>query len=239
MREAGIEVVTGVLETEGARLNRFFFKHIQSGLPYVTLKIAQSSDGFIGQPGEQVWLTGEESRAWVHQQRAETDVVLIGANTLRVDNPQLNVRSVHGRDPHIAILAGKEPILPLQRIFSSTADRKIYIFHSIWISPSFSRPGVEWITLPADSKGRVLPRDVLHWLGNAGFNSVFVEGGAVVIQQFMAQKLWDEFHLIEAPLPLREGIKGVSKAYLKSCTCHDTLLLGQDKLRIFLSADRS
>jgi dihydrofolate reductase len=80
---------------------------------------------------------------------------------------------------------------------------------------------------------------VLHWLGNAGFNSVFVEGGAVVIQQFMAQKLWDEFHLIEAPLPLREGIKGVSKAYLKSCTCHDTLLLGQDKLRIFLSADRS
>ena len=93
LREAGVEVVTDVLEDEGKDLNKFYFKYVKEKLPYITLKIAQSIDGKISvAKNKQTWLTGKESIKYVHKLRSEYDAVLVGAGTIRTDNPQLNVR---------------------------------------------------------------------------------------------------------------------------------------------------
>jgi diaminohydroxyphosphoribosylaminopyrimidine deaminase/5-amino-6-(5-phosphoribosylamino)uracil reductase len=106
--EAGIEVIIDQLKNEGKELNKFYYKHTTSNVPYITLKIAQSTDGKISKSkNEQTWLTGEESNRFVHQQRATYDAVLVGANTVAVDDPQLNVRNVDGGNPKRIILDGK------------------------------------------------------------------------------------------------------------------------------------
>ena len=107
LRSEGIQVTTGVCSEEGNELNRFYFNYVKTELPYVILKIAQSMDGKIGfNNQEQKWLTGDESRIFVHQMRAQCDAVLVGANTVRADNPQLSVRKVKGRNPIRIVIDG-------------------------------------------------------------------------------------------------------------------------------------
>ena len=108
LRDAGIEVIIDVLKEEGEELNKFYFNYVKKKIPYITLKVAQSKDGKITKSkSEQIWLTGEESNRFVHQQRAIYDAVLVGANTVAVDNPRLTVRNVVGRNPKRIILDGK------------------------------------------------------------------------------------------------------------------------------------
>ena len=107
LTEAGVEVISNVLEEEGRDLNRFYFKFIETGLPYVTVKMATSLDGKISAAeGTQTWLTSEASKVFVHRQRSIYDAVLIGANTVNIDNPRLTVREAEGRNPIRIILDG-------------------------------------------------------------------------------------------------------------------------------------
>ena len=105
LRQAGIEVVTGVLEEECRHLNRRFFTWHEKKRPYVILKWARSADGFIdlcrkpGDPVEPNWITGMAERVLVHRWRAAEDAILAGGGTIRADNPALNVRFWSGRNP--------------------------------------------------------------------------------------------------------------------------------------------
>ena len=101
LREAGIEVITGVLAEEGERLNEVFFHRQRTGLPFVHLKLASTLDGRIAMPdGRSRWITGEQAREHAHRLRAEHDAIAVGAGTLRADNPQLNVRLPGYDGPH-------------------------------------------------------------------------------------------------------------------------------------------
>ncbi|MBK8552010.1 MAG: bifunctional diaminohydroxyphosphoribosylaminopyrimidine deaminase/5-amino-6-(5-phosphoribosylamino)uracil reductase RibD [Ignavibacteria bacterium] len=105
LRTAGIEVKSGILENECKELNKFFIKFVTQKLPYVSLKIAQSLDGKIALNNfKSQWITGEASRKYVHQLRSEYDVVLIGRNTAKYDNPSLSVRDVRGRTPYRIVI---------------------------------------------------------------------------------------------------------------------------------------
>ncbi len=105
LKDAGIEVITGILGSECKELNKFFIKFVTDKIPYVSLKIAQSIDGKIALDNfKSQWITGEASRKYVHQLRSEYDVVLIGKNTARYDNPSLTVRDVRGRTPYRFII---------------------------------------------------------------------------------------------------------------------------------------
>ena len=100
LAEAGIEVITGVMEEECRWLNRRFFTRVLKHRPYVVLKWAQTADGFFAPEDDtQYWITGLESRKLVHRWRAEEDAILVGKNTAAIDNPQLNVRYAPGRSP--------------------------------------------------------------------------------------------------------------------------------------------
>ncbi|MEY2565616.1 MAG: diaminohydroxyphosphoribosylaminopyrimidine deaminase [Actinomycetota bacterium] len=109
LREAGIDVVLGVAEQEASALLAPYLKHRRTGRPWVVLKLAATLDGRTAAPdGSSQWITGEAARADAHRLRAESDAVLVGAGTVRTDDPSLTVRLVDGRDPRRVVL-GRAP----------------------------------------------------------------------------------------------------------------------------------
>lgn len=100
LRAAGIDVVTGVMEDDCRALNEGYNTYISTGLPFVTLKLASSLDGRIATgTGHSRWITGEKARKFVHRLRAVSDAVMVGANTVAADDPELTVRLARGQDP--------------------------------------------------------------------------------------------------------------------------------------------
>ena len=118
LREAGIAVEVGILQEKARDLNEFYLKYITQGLPFVTLKLAQSLDGRIAtRTGASRWISSERSRRRVHRLRSEVDAVMVGVGTVLQDNPRLNVRMVKGRDP-IKMVVDSMLRIPLEaRIF--------------------------------------------------------------------------------------------------------------------------
>jgi diaminohydroxyphosphoribosylaminopyrimidine deaminase/5-amino-6-(5-phosphoribosylamino)uracil reductase len=110
LREAGVEVVTDVLTGDAATLLAPYLKHRRTGRPYVVLKLAATLDGRTAAPdGTSQWITGEAARADAHRLRAESDAVLVGAGTVRADDPSLTVRHVDGPDPLRVVLGHAPP----------------------------------------------------------------------------------------------------------------------------------
>lgn len=210
LRSCGIETEVGVFEEEGAELNKFFFKYIKEKIPFVTLKAAQSLNGKISiDKNVQTWLTGEESGKYVHQQRALYDAVLIGANTINVDNPQLDVRKVEGRNPIKVIIDGKLSINPESKIFMNEPE-KVWIF-TTGDSDSTKKYLLKdrrcrIFEMPSNADGKLHLMEILKTLGSENLSSVFVEGGQEVFSQFIKEKLFDELILLTAPIILPQGI---------------------------------
>jgi len=109
LRAAGVEVTTGVAADVVTELLAPYVRHRETGRPYVVLKLAASLDGRTAAPdGTSRWITGDAARADAHRLRAESDAVLVGAGTVRADDPALTVRHVRGRDP-LRVVLGKAP----------------------------------------------------------------------------------------------------------------------------------
>ena len=109
LRAAGVEVVVGVLAAEVEHQLARYLHHRRTGRPWVTLKLAATLDGRTAAPdGSSRWITGDEARADVHRERAEHDAVLVGAGTVRADDPELTVRGAEGRDP-LRVVLGAAP----------------------------------------------------------------------------------------------------------------------------------
>jgi diaminohydroxyphosphoribosylaminopyrimidine deaminase/5-amino-6-(5-phosphoribosylamino)uracil reductase len=180
LRKAGIEVVSGILGAEAAELNRAFNKWILTGLPYVIAKCALSLDGRIARrPGEEQWLSGERSRADGHRLRAQVDAILIGAGTLRADNPRLTVRGVRGaRQPWRVVLTRRGDLPASAHLFTDGHRDRTLVY-----------------------KRRSLA-SVLRDLGRRQVTSVLIEGGADILGQAFARGLVDRVHFYLTPLLL-------------------------------------
>ncbi len=219
LRDAGIEVIIDVLKEEGKKLNKFYFNYVRKKIPYITLKVAQSKDGKITKSkNEQTWLTGEESNRFVHQQRAAYDAVLVGANTVAVDNPQLTVRNVEGRNPKRIILDGKLSI-DLNAAILSAED-----IENTWILTSknadkekidqFNEKGARVIQFKSNDVEQIKLIDVLTKLGEDKITSLFVEGGSSIFSQFIDRNYFDEIIILQAPITLGKGVNGVPTSSL-------------------------
>jgi diaminohydroxyphosphoribosylaminopyrimidine deaminase/5-amino-6-(5-phosphoribosylamino)uracil reductase len=214
LRRAGVPVLAGILRAETDRLNRPFFKHVKTGLPWVTLKAAISLDGKIAtSSGDSRWVSGKEARACVHQLRDQVDAVVVGANTARIDNPQLTTRLQQkgGRNAVRVVLDSRLRLPPrLKMLNSPRAARTIVATVQRSNAPGarrLNRQGVE-VWQVAGRGGRVDLFDLLYRLGEEGFVHVLVEGGAEVFQSFLSQRLADELVLFIAPKLV--GSRGLS-----------------------------
>jgi len=209
LKRAGIEVITGVLEPEAIELNKFFVKYVTTGLPYVTIKAAQTIDGKIAdEKYRSKWISSTESRKIVHRLRSVYDAVLVGANTVRYDNPKLNVRDVNGRDPYRIIL-DKELALGMNYdVFRYKDSRTILISAmeaDIKKIRSLQKKGV--MVLPCRTRdGKFDLKDVMKKLAAINIASILVEGGAYVYNEFLKAGLTDELLIFIAPDIMGRGI---------------------------------
>jgi diaminohydroxyphosphoribosylaminopyrimidine deaminase/5-amino-6-(5-phosphoribosylamino)uracil reductase len=196
-----VKVDSGVLEAECRRLNRAYVKWVTSGRPLVTVKAAVTLDGRIAaRSGDSRWVSGPASREIAHRMRHEADAILVGAGTVRADDPQLTTRlseGRRGRDPLRVIVDGRLAISPSSRALDggviATADTVPTRRRRI-----FERAGAEVIPLPARA-GRIDLGALLDALGHRGVTSLLVEGGGDVHGQLLEAGLADRVVLFIAP----------------------------------------
>lgn len=201
MRQAGIVVETGLQADQAREMNRYFLKHVTTGLPYVVLKIAQSLDGRTAlASGESRWVTSELSRARVHQLRAELDAVLIGSGTALADDPALTVRDYDGRNPIRVVLDTHLKLPASLRVFSHEA-RSMLVTYAANVgerTKPFDDRNVEVIGAPLNSSLLDLDK-VLRMLSDKGIGSVLVEAGPRLAAGLLRERLVDELMVFTAP----------------------------------------
>jgi len=204
LREAGIEVTTGVLEREGEWLNRRFFTSIQQGRPYVILKWAQTTDNFIARENfDSKWISNEYSRKLVHKWRTEEDAVLVGKNTALHDNPKLTTRNWYPNKNPIRVVIDKK--LQLNKSHHLFADGNKTICLNCQIEGI--EGSVTYLKVKDDSE---FLKNCLAMLKVEGIQSVIVEGGSLLLNSFIEQKLWDEARVFTSLELFGKGIQAPS-----------------------------
>jgi diaminohydroxyphosphoribosylaminopyrimidine deaminase/5-amino-6-(5-phosphoribosylamino)uracil reductase len=208
---AGIEVEAGIMEDEATELNEAFLKYIRTRMPFMVAVLAQTVDGKIAQPdGLSQWITCAESRREVHRMRSEYDAVLVGANTIRVDNPQLTVRDVDGRDPKRIIVAGSSPLPADSTVFTDDVRQSTIVACAPEYSESYS--GLDGVTvweIERSRGGRVNLMNLLIRAGKEQVSSILIEGGSAMTSAFFARRLVDKIHVFTAPMILGSGLPAV------------------------------
>jgi diaminohydroxyphosphoribosylaminopyrimidine deaminase / 5-amino-6-(5-phosphoribosylamino)uracil reductase len=207
LRERGVNVVTGILEEKGKNLIRPFLTNMSQKRPYVILKYAQSQDGFLGKPNEQIWLTNSFSKRLVHRWRSEADAILIGKNTAIVDNPQLTNRLYFGKNP-IRILIDKNLEAP--------KSNHIYDKSAATIVPNLTSNFTQNnIIFEKATFDKIFLTTFLRSLYDKNIGSIIVEGGAATLQHFIDEHLWDEARVFTANTYLHNGIVAPQLNYAK------------------------
>lgn len=198
LRAAGVSVETGLCAEEAAALNAGFFRRIRDGRPLVTLKLATTLDGRLAtHAGESRWITGETARARAHLLRAENDAVMVGSNTVLVDDPTLDCRlpGLGARSP-VRIVVDSRLRLPLTARIVAGAARV-----PTWVvtlaegdearKEAFLGCGVELVEVGADAAGGVDLAEALAALAKRGLTRVLVEGGAALAAGLLRAGLVD------------------------------------------------
>ena len=207
LRRAGIAVATGVLREECERLNEDFACFIRTGRPFVTLKLAASLDGRIAAAsGDSQWISGEQSRRVVHELRNRVDAILVGAETVRNDDPRLTCRMRGGRDPLRVVLDGRLSIMPSARVCTQPSTAPTLIATSEdhgrgEKQAQLEAQGVQVVCLPGKN-GQVPLRPLLVELGRRGHKSVLIEGGGRIAAAALREGVVDKVLFFYAPLLL-------------------------------------
>ena len=228
LRREGIPTTVGVLEAECRRLNERFVKFMRTGLPFVTLKFAQTVDGRIATfTGHSRWISSPPSLRLAHALRASHDAVLVGSGTVRADDPELTVRMVRGRQPLRIVLDSRLKTRPEAKILKNQ-DRARTILAaagggSLKKAALFEKLGVEVLHFGEDGKHRIDLKKLLAELGKRGVSSILVEGGAAVITSVLKEKLADRIVIVVAPKIVGKGVEAVQD--LGIATMDDALTL--------------
>jgi len=210
LNQHGIETVVGVLEDACRALNAKYIKHRTTGLPYVTIKFAQTLDGRIAAAnGSSRWIASPPSLKLAHKLRAEHDAILAGIKNILVDNPELTTRLVKGRSPTRVILDSKLRIPLDAKVLANQDKAKTLVAATPAANKerlaALEKMGIEVLVIPADAAGRVDLAKLLQTLGARDISSVLVEGGGEVYTSFLKAGLADKVVGIIAPKILGKG----------------------------------
>ena len=199
LRDAGAEVTVGVLEEECKALNRRFFTFHQKKRPYITLKWAQSADGFIYNKDADRYLSNPRTLMLVHKMRAENQAILVGSRTAETDNPRLDVRLWHGKNPTRIVIDRQNRLSRSLSIFDGSTPT--IVFTTSETDEKISN--VEFVTLKAED----FLNQMLAELHKRQIQSLLVEGGRELHQLFIDNSLWDEIRVEESDIVLGGGIE--------------------------------
>jgi diaminohydroxyphosphoribosylaminopyrimidine deaminase/5-amino-6-(5-phosphoribosylamino)uracil reductase len=242
LREAGIEVVVGVREQQSRELNEAYLHFISTGTPFITIKVAQTLDGFTALPnGESQWITGELARERVHRIRAASDAVMIGRMTALKDDPSLTIRyGIAARPVRRVLLDEGLTLPPGLQLFTDEHREMTIVFTSQALVDSpraeeLRRGGVRVLGVPIAGGGLKL-QDVFQQLGEMNVASVLVEGGATLHGSLLAEGLVHKILFFIAPKLLGHGLKvfsGLTVEHLDEAyrfDVHRMELVGEDAL---------
>jgi diaminohydroxyphosphoribosylaminopyrimidine deaminase/5-amino-6-(5-phosphoribosylamino)uracil reductase len=227
LRRAGVQVDVGLLEGECRELNAPFCKCISTRKPFVILKAAASLDGKVAtRAGDSRWISGEESRGYVHRLRSAVDGVMVGIGTVLQDDPLLNVRlagkKVTGHP--LRIIVDSRLRLPLQSRIAQTASLYRTLVATTKAAPSSrvhraKSANLEVLVVKSRKSGEVSLRALLGELGRRGILSILLEGGPTLNAGALEEKIVDRVLLFVAPkiiggkkAPGMIGGKGVLRA---------------------------
>ncbi len=248
LETAGINVHTGLMEREARRVLAGFLSRIERGRPHVLLKLAVSADGKIAaEPGRPTAITGPGALARAHLMRARSDAILVGAGTVKADDPSLTCRlpGLEDRSP-VRVVLDDDLSIPEDCRLVATADRvPTWIFTTLVargraLEFQKAHPHVRIVPVAHDEAGHVSPGAVLERLAEEGINRLMVEGGAQVARSFTECGLVDEAAIFTAPEKvLGEGaVEALAGLPLGTLTGGDMELveetpLGPDVLRVY------
>ena len=204
LRKAGIEVTVGVMEDECRELNKRFFIFQEQKRPYVLLKWAQTRDGFIDRirtdaTEPPLLISNNITKQLTHRMRSENQAILVGANTVLLDNPTLTVRNWSGKSP-VRIAIDRQGRIPENyNILDGSIPTLVFTEKD---KPNKNR--VEFIKIIFDA-GNL--KTILNEIYHRNIHSVMVEGGASILNSFIEAGLWDEANIEVSPVKINEGVK--------------------------------
>ena len=208
LKNAGCEVVVGVLEKEARQLNKRFFTFNEQKRPYITLKWAQSADGLMdieraeNTTKKSFQISNKASRYFVHQLRASEMGIMVGTNTVLNDNPSLNLRYFAGNHPTKIVIDRNLKIPKDYKIFNPEAV--LIIFHDENLEQVNSSENVKYIGI---NFSKNIISQVMIKLYEENINSILVEGGAALLNSFLQDNIWDEAFVIQSEIKLVKGLK--------------------------------
>ncbi|HKJ70000.1 MAG TPA: bifunctional diaminohydroxyphosphoribosylaminopyrimidine deaminase/5-amino-6-(5-phosphoribosylamino)uracil reductase RibD [bacterium] len=209
LEAAGLEVVVGVLEAECFELNRGFIHQMNTGMPWVTLKLAVTIDGFIADhQRKSQWITGPKSREQVHQWRAEHNAILVGGGTIKADNPSLTVRTTSGVNP-TRVIIDPEQLAPQQaKVFTDRhAETIVITTNTAGNGRSGNSFDFEQLILREDDADFIAWENILTTLyRERNILSVFVEGGAEISSSLLQSGLVNELIIMTGPKIIGQGL---------------------------------
>lgn len=226
LQKAGIEVVTGVLEEEGRKLNEIFLKYITTKLPFCIMKTAMTLDGKIASfTGDSRWVTGEASRQYVHELRHRVAGIMVGIGTVLADDPSLTTRLEQGRgsDP-IRIVADSSARIPLEaKVLNLESDKKTIIAVTEKAEKNklkaLEEKGAEVIVIPSKN-GKVNLALLMRKLGERKIDSILLEGGSELNYTALEDGIVDKVNAFIAPKILgsnsaKTPVGGLGKEYMR------------------------
>ena len=223
--EAGINLTVGVLEDECNELNKRFFTFHQKKRPFIILKWAESSDGFISPKikieQKPVWITNEFSRQLVHKWRSKEQAILVGTQTVIDDNPSLTVRDWVGKNPIRIVIDRNNKISKESHIFDNQAQTIVFSN----IENHSELENIKFIKIDFNKNST---EQIVAFLYENQIQSVIIEGGRHTIQSFIDANLWDEARVFQGDIYLGSGTKAPvlnSKSNTKKMIKNDSLLI--------------
>lgn len=224
LKDSGVNVTFGILEKECSELNKRFFTFHRKNRPYIILKWAESSDGFISPKNKTeqkpIWISNEYSRQLVHKWRSEEQAILVGTQTIIDDNPSLTVRDWVGNNPIRIVIDKENSTDSLSNVFDNQS--KTIVFSNKEATSIADQ--IQYIKVDFDKNPT---QTIVEKLFESNIQSVIIEGGRKTIQSFIDASLWDEARVFIGEINLNDGTKApkinntiYSKSYLKK----DTLL---------------
>lgn len=229
LEKAGIITECGLMEDEARALNLAFIKHVTTGLPYVIYKCAMTLDGKIATfTGESRWISGAESRRFVHRLRSRCDGVMVGVDTIIADDPQLTVRHVRGKNPWRIIVDSTLRTPESVNVSSESLAQKTIIAtteQNPRVHLRYLQRGVS-ILVCRERNGKVDMEDMLKQLGERNIQSILLEGGSRVAGEALKQGLIDECIFFYAPKVI--GSDGFSPLAITGISSMDKALIFTD-----------